>query len=48
MGRIERRIGSDLFKEQLITGKSEEEIRSSWEPQLSGYKALRMKYTLYP
>jgi len=48
MGRIERLIGNDLFKAQVMAGKSEEEIRSSWEPQLSDYKAMRMKYTLYP
>ncbi len=48
MGVIERLIGSGLFRQQIIDGKSEEEIRASWEPGLSQYKEMRKKYTLYP
>lgn len=48
MGTIERLIGSGLFRQQIIDGKSEEEIRASWEPQLSQYKEMRKKYLLYP
>ena len=48
MGVIERLIGSGLFRRQIIDGKSEEEIRASWEPGLSEYKKMRMKYLLYP
>ncbi|HEY0900075.1 MAG TPA: hypothetical protein VGD90_12125, partial [Sphingobacteriaceae bacterium] len=29
-------------------GKSESEIRQSWEPGLSQYKLMRKKYLLYP
>ncbi|RYZ20481.1 MAG: DUF1343 domain-containing protein, partial [Chitinophagaceae bacterium] len=36
------------FKEQIRAGKSEAEIRASWEPGLSQYKAMRKKYLLYP
>lgn len=35
MGVIERLIGSGLFRQQIIDGKSEKEIRASWEPGLS-------------
>ncbi|HEX6170380.1 MAG TPA: DUF1343 domain-containing protein [Chitinophagaceae bacterium] len=48
MGTIERLIGSGLFRQQIIDGKSEKEIRASWEPGLSEYKEMRKKYLLYP
>jgi len=48
MGTIERLIGSGIFRQQIIDGKSEEEIRASWEPGLSEYKKMRKKYLLYP
>lgn len=48
MGTIEKLIGSGLFRQQIIDGKSEQEIRASWEPGLSQYKEMRKKYLLYP
>ncbi len=48
MGVIERLTGSALFRQQIIEGKSEQEIRASWEPGLSEYKVMRKKYLLYP
>jgi len=48
MGLVEYRVGSGLFRQQIIDGKSEEEIRASWEPGLSEYKEMRMKYLIYP
>jgi uncharacterized protein YbbC (DUF1343 family) len=48
MGVIERLIGSGLFRQQIIDGKPESEIRASWEPGLSEYKVMRKKYLLYP
>jgi len=48
MGTIEKLVGSGLFRQQIIDGKSEKEIRDSWEPALSGYKEMRKKYLLYP
>lgn len=48
MGTIERLVGSGLFRQQIIDGKSEAEIRASWEPGLSQYKEMRKKYLLYP
>lgn len=48
MGTIERLIGVADFRQQIIDGKSEEEIRASWEPGLSKYKEMRKKYLLYP
>jgi uncharacterized protein YbbC (DUF1343 family) len=48
MGVIERLIGSGLFRQQIIDGTPEKEIRASWEPGLSQYKEMRKKYLLYP
>ena len=48
MGTIEKLIGSGLFRQQIIEGKSEKEIRKSWEPGLREYKKMRKKYLLYP
>lgn len=48
MGTIEKLVGVDTFRQQIIDGKSEKEIRASWEPGLSKYKQMRKKYLLYP
>ena len=48
MGTIERLTGSGLFRQQIADGKSEEEIRESWEPRLTEYKEMRKQYLLYP
>ncbi|MBB1282871.1 DUF1343 domain-containing protein [Flavisolibacter sp. BT320] len=48
MGTIERLAGTAAFRQQIIEGKSEKEIRDSWEPGLSQYKTMRKKYLLYP
>ncbi|RWU10000.1 exo-beta-N-acetylmuramidase NamZ family protein [Pedobacter chitinilyticus] len=45
---IEKLIGVGDFRQQIIAGKSEAEIRASWEPGLSKYKEMRKKYLLYP
>ncbi len=47
MGTIETRVGNGLFRQQIIDGVSEEEIRKSWEPGLSQYKTMRKQYLLY-
>lgn len=48
MGTIEKLIGVASFRQQIIAGKSEKEIRASWEPGLSEYKQMRKLYLLYP
>ena len=47
MNSIEIQIGVAAFRQQVIDGKPEEEIRASWEPGLSNYKKMREKYLLY-
>ncbi len=39
--------GNAIFMQQLIEGKSEDEIRASWQPALSAFKQVRKKYLLY-
>lgn len=48
MNSIEVQIGVGEFRQQIINGVSEEEIRKTWEPGLSAYKEMRKKYLLYP
>lgn len=40
--------GNDVLMKQIKEGKSEAEIRKSWEPALSEFKKRRKKYLLYP
>lgn len=47
MNTIEIQIGVGAFRQQIIAGTPEEEIRASWEPGLSEYKKMRVKYLLY-
>lgn len=44
---IDKLAGTKNFKDQIIAGKTEEEIRKSWEQGLSNYKKMRRKYLLY-
>ena len=39
--------GNDILMQQIKDGKSEKEIRASWEPKLSEFKQIRKKYLLY-
>jgi uncharacterized protein YbbC (DUF1343 family) len=48
IGNFDKLAGVTLLREQIIVGKSEQEIRQSWEPALSDFRKLRAKYVLYP
>ena len=39
--------GNDELMQQIKTGKTEAEIRASWEPALNDFKKIREKYLLY-
>ena len=39
--------GNEELMLQIIAGESEENIRKSWEPELTEFKAIRKKYLLY-
>ena len=42
-----RLAGTKTLQQQIIAGKTEAEIRASWEPALSNFKTTRSKYLLY-
>jgi uncharacterized protein YbbC (DUF1343 family) len=42
-----RLSGTDVLMQQIKDGKTEEEIRKSWEPKLSEFKAIRKNYLIY-
>ena len=44
---IDRLAGRREFKEQIMAGKSEGEIRATWQPGLASFKRMREKYLLY-
>jgi uncharacterized protein YbbC (DUF1343 family) len=45
---FDRLAGTDELRKQISRGMSEEDIRSTWQEELSRYKAIRKKYLLYP
>lgn len=47
MGNIDFLAGVYEFRKQIEEGKTTEEIQKSWEPGLSAYKKMRLKYVLY-
>lgn len=42
-----RLAGNDILIKQIKEGKTEAEIKSSWDPGLKKYKMIRKKYLLY-
>ncbi len=48
MGNFDLRSGNTAFREQIIAGVSEAEIRKSWGRELTAFKVMRKKYLLYP
>ena len=47
MGNFDKLAGTSMLRQQIIAGKSEKEIRASWEPGLTEFKIIREKYVLY-
>lgn len=44
---INKLAGNDLFQQQIKEGKTEKQIKESWQPGLTAFKAIRKKYLLY-
>ncbi|MEO6541143.1 MAG: DUF1343 domain-containing protein, partial [Ferruginibacter sp.] len=44
---INKLAGNDELMQQVMDGKTEAEIRKSWEPKLVAFKAIRKKYLQY-
>lgn len=47
-GFFNKLAGNDVLIQQIKSGKSETDIRKSWEPGLLAFKNIRKKYLLYP
>lgn len=47
IGNFDKLAGTKKLKEQVTAGVSEEQIRASWEPNLSLFKKMRRKYLIY-
>jgi len=45
---FDKLAGNSTLRWQIINGKSEEEIRASWQPALESFKKNRNKYLIYP
>lgn len=47
IGNFDKLAGTSQLREQIVAGKSEQEIRKTWEPGLKDFKKMRSKYLLY-
>ena len=45
---FEKLVGNNELRTQIISGKSESEIRSTWQADLNNFQKIRKKYLLYP
>lgn len=45
---FDKLAGSATLRWQIINGKSEDEIRNSWQKDLETFKKIRARYLLYP
>ncbi len=47
IGNFDKLAGNSLLRKQIMAGVPEEEIRKSWEPALTRFRAERKKYLIY-
>jgi len=45
---FDKLAGNSTLRWQIFNGKTEEEIRISWQPELEKFKKIRNKYLIYP
>ncbi|MHA8066933.1 exo-beta-N-acetylmuramidase NamZ family protein [Aquirufa sp. ROCK2-A2] len=45
---FDKLAGTDQLRIQMLTGKTEQEIRDSWKDDLAKYKKMRKQYLIYP
>lgn len=45
---FDKLAGTNQLRKDIIAGKSEEEIRASWQTKLQQFKEIRQQYLLYP
>ncbi len=44
---FEKLVGVDYVRRMIIEGRSADEIRAVWQPELEKYRVLRRRYLLY-
>lgn len=44
---FDKLAGTDELRKQILAGKTETEIKATWQPGLKAYKEMRKKYLLY-
>ena len=44
---FEKLIGVDYVRKMIIEGRTAEEIRAEWQPDVERFRQLRRKYLLY-
>lgn len=44
---FDRLAGTDMLRKQIMAGKSEAEIRKTWQKELNKYNEIRSKYLIY-
>ncbi|HEU4718903.1 MAG TPA: DUF1343 domain-containing protein, partial [Bacteroidia bacterium] len=44
---FEKLAGTKTLRQQVIDGKTEDQIRASWRPGIAKFKVIRKKYLLY-
>jgi hypothetical protein len=44
---FDKLAGTEQLRKQIMEGKTEDEIRKSWEPGLKRFSEIRKKYLLY-
>jgi uncharacterized protein YbbC (DUF1343 family) len=44
---FDKLAGTDQLRKDILSGKSEEEIRNGWQNELEAYNSMRSKYLLY-
>lgn len=44
---FEKLAGTDRLRKDIIAGKTEEEIRETWQPDLENFRQIRKKYLIY-
>jgi len=45
---FDKLAGNSTLRKQITEGKTEEQIRASWQEDLLQFKSIRKKYLLYP
>lgn len=45
---FDKLAGNDALRSAIMNGKTEEQIRQSWQEELAKFRSIRRKYLLYP